>query len=99
MNNPKNSYTLHYTGASVSPIRFDDSLCIACNRCVEACQIDVLVPAGTFGKTPAAAWPGECWYCGACVMECPQPGAISLHHPLMNQPRFVPVIPKPEGEH
>ena len=26
--------------------------------------------------------------CGCCVMECPT-GAISLHHPLMNQTRWV----------
>ena len=25
------------------------------------------------------------YYCGACVMACPRPGAISLNHPLRNR--------------
>ena len=82
-------YTAHYTPASVVPLSFDQEKCIGCNRCVEACQIDVLLPAGYQGKTPVVEWPGECWYCGACVMECPVPGAIKLRHPLMNQAAFV----------
>ena len=40
---------------------------------------------------PVVAWPGECYYCGACVMVCPRPGALKLSHPLMNRARFVPV--------
>ena len=40
-------------------------------------------------------YPGECYYCGACVMVCPKPGAIRLSHPLMNRAKFVPVR-KPE---
>ena len=70
-----------------APIRFDESRCIGCNRCMEACMIDVMLP-GEPGKHPVAAYPDECWYCGCCVMECPT-GAISLHHPLMNQTRWV----------
>ncbi|MBQ1390388.1 MAG: 4Fe-4S binding protein, partial [Firmicutes bacterium] len=41
------------------------------------------------GCHPVVSFPDECWYCGCCVMECPT-GAISLHHPLMNQTRWVP---------
>lgn len=69
------------------PIRFDENKCIGCHRCMEACMIDVMLP-GEPGKHPVAAYPDECWYCGCCVMECPT-GAISLHHPLMNQTRWV----------
>ena len=36
-------------------------------------------------------YPGECYYCGACVMACPHDGAIRLEHPLMNRAKFVPV--------
>lgn len=32
------------------------------------------------------------YYCGACVMACPRPGAISLNHPLRNHAKFVPII-------
>jgi len=32
------------------------------------------------------------YYCGACVMACPRPGAISLNHPLLNRAKFVPII-------
>lgn len=70
------------------PIRFDEKKCIGCNRCLEACMIDVMTPSDEPGRHPVLSYPDECWYCGCCVMECPT-GAISLHHPLMNQTRWV----------
>ena len=82
-------YSAVYTPASVMPLTFDKAKCIGCNRCVEACQIDVLLPSPQKGEPPAVFWPGECWYCGACVMECPVKGALTLRHPLMNQAAFV----------
>lgn len=42
-------------------------------------------------STPIVLYPGECYYCGACVMACPHDGAIRLEHPLMNRAKFVPV--------
>lgn len=69
------------------PIRIDEGKCVGCNSCMEACMIDVMLPGGE-GKPPVVAYPDECWCCGCCVMECPT-GAISLHHPLMNQTRWV----------
>ena len=81
-------YTYKITDASTRSISFDEEKCIGCNRCVEACQIDVMLPS-TEGKCPILVWPGECWYCGACVMECPVEGAITFRHPLMNQARFI----------
>lgn len=71
-----------------NPITFDQNKCIGCNRCLEACQIDLMIPSPTKGQHPIVAYPDECWYCGCCVMECPT-GAIQLNHPLMNQPRWV----------
>lgn len=73
---------------AASPLLFDEDKCIGCNRCVDICQVDLLLPDTEGGKTPIVAFPGECWYCGCCVMECPR-GAIRLRHPLMNQARWV----------
>ncbi|HCK88139.1 MAG TPA: 4Fe-4S ferredoxin [Erysipelotrichaceae bacterium] len=74
--------------SSNRPIRYDESLCIGCHRCAAACQADVLIPMEK-GKPPVVMYPGECWYCGACVMECPVEGAIRLEHPLMNRTKFI----------
>lgn len=76
---------------SARPIRYDEALCIGCNRCVEACQVDILLPSPARGKPPIVMYPGECYYCGCCVMECPRKGAIRLVHPLMNRAKFVDV--------
>ena len=70
------------------PVRFDGAKCVGCNRCLEVCQVDVFLPNAQKGKPPVVAFPGECWYCGCCVMECPH-GAIELKHPLMNRARWV----------
>lgn len=92
------AYTAVFTPCSVQPLRFDREKCIGCLRCVEACQIDVLLPSVRHGEPPRVMWPGECWYCGACVMECPAQGAISLRHPLMNQAAFVERASLGKGE-
>ena len=73
---------------SVNPLSFDDALCIGCNRCASVCQVDIMVPSPEQGKHPVVLYPGECYYCGSCVMACPVKGAIHLRHPLMNQTRF-----------
>lgn len=49
------------------------------------------------GKPPIVMFPGECYYCGACVMVCPKKGALRLQHPVMNRAKFVPVKPEPEN--
>lgn len=74
---------------SVNPLSFDDALCIGCNRCASVCQVDIMVPSPEQGKHPVVLYPGECYYCGSCVMACPVKGAIHLRHTLMNQTRFV----------
>lgn len=87
---PLEECLLHILPAPTRPLRFLAEKCTGCNRCVEVCQLDVLYPNPERGKPPVVAYPGECWYCGACVMECPQPGAIKLQHPLMNRVCWVP---------
>ena len=83
-------YSAEAVGASVMPVRIDAARCTGCHRCVEACQTDILLPLDGALKPPTVLYPGECWYCGACVMECPVEGAITLRHPLMNRAAFVP---------
>ncbi|MCI2062813.1 MAG: ferredoxin family protein [Eubacteriaceae bacterium] len=80
---------------SADPIIYDDSRCIGCNICTQMCQCDVLLPNTEKGQPPIVAWPGECYYCGACVLQCPVEGAIRLEHPLMNRTKFVEAIPAP----
>ncbi|MDO5345703.1 MAG: 4Fe-4S dicluster domain-containing protein [Lachnospiraceae bacterium] len=84
-------YTVQPVFCSTKPLVFDDTLCIGCNRCAAVCQCDILLPAPEKGKHPIVMYPGECYYCGACVMVCPKQGAVKLVHPLMNQAKFVPV--------
>ena len=83
--------------SSARPIRFDAEKCVGCNRCANICQVDIFIPNPEKGKPPIVLYPGECYYCGSCVMVCPRPGAIELEHPLMNQARFVQVK-RPEEE-
>ena len=71
------------------PIIFNAEVCNGCNNCVEICQVDVLIPNSEKGKPPVVLYPGECWYCGCCVMVCPLEGAIILRHPIMNQVHWV----------
>jgi len=63
-------------------VAFDADVCIGCNRCVEICRSDVLMPNPEKAKPPIVLYPDECWYCGTCVLECPCPGAITMLHPL-----------------
>ena len=66
------------------PITIDPVLCIGCDRCIEACQVDVFVPSIVKGAAPIVAYPGECWHSGDCVVVCPVPGAIVLEKMIEN---------------
>ena len=59
-------------------ITIDEKLCIGCDQCVEACQVDVFLPSPDKAKAPLVAWPEECWHSGDCIAACPVPGAIRL---------------------
>jgi len=78
------------------PVIFDPSICNGCNCCVDICTMDILIPNPEKGKPPIILYPEECWYGGDCVLECPNPGAIRLNHPLMQRVRWKR---KETGEH
>lgn len=71
--------------AALKPLKFNAEICDGCNRCVDVCQVDMLLPHPEKGKPPVVLFPGECWYEGCCVDICPKPGAIKLNTPLMNR--------------
>lgn len=86
----KASFEVEPIPCSTNPLKYDESKCIGCNRCANVCQCDILLPSPEKGKHPIIMYPGECYYCGACVMVCPK-DAIKLAHPLMNRAKFVEV--------
>lgn len=85
-------FTANPVSCSTRPIRFQEDLCMGCGKCAAVCQVDVMIPSEEKGKPPVVLYPGECYYCGSCVMACPVKGAIQLQHPLMDQTRFVEVV-------
>jgi len=70
------------------PVIFDSEICNGCNICVTTCQMDVFIPNPQKGASPIILYPDECWYCGSCVEDCPNPGAVKLNHPLMRRVRW-----------
>jgi NAD-dependent dihydropyrimidine dehydrogenase PreA subunit len=83
---------------SATPLIFDETKCVGCNTCVNICQCDIMIPNPEKGKHPIVAYPGECYYCGACVMMCPNKGAIKLQHPVMNRTKFILSKPDPTAK-
>ncbi len=67
--------------ALVDPITIVPELCTGCNRCVNACPVDLFLPSDEKGGPPLVLYPGECWYEGSCVDSCPEEGAITLNRP------------------
>ncbi len=80
----KKVFAIPESGIS-TPITFYQEKCVGCNRCIEVCQVDIFIPNHVENKPPFVLYPGECWYCGSCVDECPKPGAIKLNPLPMNR--------------
>jgi len=66
----------------------DSGKCSGCGVCEEICPEDVL---RMVDGVPYAARPNECWYCGACMMDCAK-GAIKVVFPRHLRPVVLPVI-------
>ena len=54
-----------------------EEFCNLCGKCCEICPEDVFVMTES---GPAVRRPDECWYCGACAMDCPT-SAIKIRIP------------------
>ena len=85
---PQRDFEASPVSCSTTPLHFDSARCIGCNRCAAVCQVDIMIPSAEKGRHPVVLYPGECYYCGSCVMACTH-DAIRLTHPLMNQTKFV----------
>jgi len=62
------------------PVKVDYSKCIGCRRCYGLCPMDVYTWDEEM-NVPRVTYSMECWFCGACMMECPQ-RAIDVRYPL-----------------
>ncbi len=63
------------------PPIIDKAVCSCCGTCVDICPMDVYYGSKD-GETPAVTYPEECWHCNACVLDCPEEGAVKLRIPL-----------------
>jgi adenylylsulfate reductase subunit B len=61
--------------------RIDYSKCTGCGKCYEICPTDIFV-FDQISRLIKVMYPEECWYCGACIYDCPAKGAIELDLPM-----------------
>ena len=71
----KETYT--YRGGII----LDPALCAGCGKCYEVCPMDVF-GYDREGQTVEVVYPEDCWYCGACIYDCPVEGALRMEFPL-----------------
>lgn len=53
---------------SIYRVRIDESLCIHCDKCVEACPTEAMKARLHYDRK---VFLPDCWACGACVEACP----------------------------
>lgn len=72
------------------PVVFDMNTCNGCRLCVIVCPGDVLAMNAIDKKKPEVVYPEECFYCGACLVDCkkdsityriPLPMMLSVYEP------------------
>jgi NAD-dependent dihydropyrimidine dehydrogenase PreA subunit len=81
-----------------NPVIFNEKVCTGCNKCVDLCVMNILMPNPEKGQPPIILYPDECYYDGLCVVNCPlwQKASITLNHPLNQRARWKR---KATGEH
>lgn len=62
-------------------IIIDYTRCNGCGKCCEVCPADIF-DINSESHQLTVAYPEECWYCGACIYDCPIDGAIRMELPL-----------------
>ena len=67
-------------------VKIDYEMCTACQLCYDRCPEDVFAWDDD-DERPVVKYPYECWYCGACYIDC-EGEAITLETPVFM--RFVP---------
>ena len=75
-----NTYAFPVQSGPSRILEFDKKLCVGCNKCVNVCPNDVMIPNPEKGKEPIVIFAEECWFCGGCVEECPN-SALTLVAP------------------
>jgi NAD-dependent dihydropyrimidine dehydrogenase PreA subunit len=66
------TYSIPNQNGPCKVLEFDKEICIGCNKCVNVCPCDVMIPNPEKGGEPIVLYGEECWFCGGCVEECPQ---------------------------
>jgi adenylylsulfate reductase, subunit B len=69
------------------PPVIDDKKCKKCGICADICPVDVFYGSNP-KETPVVAYGEDCFFCSACVLECPSE-AIRLRFPLYAQPSYL----------
>lgn len=68
----------------------DKELCTGCGICYEICPQDVFGFEGSPEVLcPEVLYQDECWYCGACVVDC----AFEAIH--LKLPLYLHIVPSP----
>jgi NAD-dependent dihydropyrimidine dehydrogenase PreA subunit len=62
-------------------ILINHGLCIGCKKCYDICPMDIF-EFDSRKKLLKVAYPEECWYCGACIYDCPVEGALQMEIPM-----------------
>jgi len=84
MKTPLTKGRVYMVRSPITTVIINEEVCKGCNICVDICPMDVFVANPEKGKPPIVAYPDECWFDGACLMDCPlfEQGAIEIRTPL-----------------